>query len=429
MTTPFTSDQRTLRQALSGLAANGIIPAVALRLESTRDDISRALAAAVVQEIPAFTASGNPDVLPGLQQHVRDHVSEIARLFGGGEIGDFAFVREQAARRAAQRFPLEVMLHAYRCGHRVLSRWLRDTVQAQKLEQPDRAISQVADFAIEYTNAISTIAASEYVAHVRLLAATETDRRIELLNTLLAGYDESDARVAQLLKRAGYLEQRQSYCVVLVQSVNAAEMESPVRAQRIVESLADAMAGLSIRTLIGIRNNLVVAVLSDRRRQSGWTAPEASLAARVKPMLQLLGPAVVVGVSGDHPSTAYVPKALHEATAALDFASVGNRVVLFGDLPVRNLLVRHGAGMLRAAPPAWLQSLAEADAKADGALLATLRAIAEADLNVQRAARALARHPNTLYARIERINEICGLDGLRYRDLTELLLAADCWGL
>ena len=48
-------------------------------------------------------------------------------------------------------------------------------------------------------------------------------------------------------------------------------------------------------------------------------------------------------------------------------------------------------------------------------------------MNVQKAAREIGKHPNTVYARIERIKDLTGLDGQRHGDLTELLLAADCW--
>ena len=136
---------------------------------------------------------------------------------------------------------------------------------------------------------------------------------------------------------------------------------------------------------------------------------------------------MLVGASADHPSTSFLPKALNEASIALDFASVTQRVVHFSELPIRALLVHRGADYVRSAPPAWAQALVEADAKASGALIQTLRAVGEADMNVQKAARMLGKHPNTVYARMERIKELTGLDGQRYRDLTELLLAADCW--
>jgi sugar diacid utilization regulator len=228
------------------------------------------------------------------------------------------------------------------------------------------------------------------------------------------------------LKRAGFLEQRQSYCVAVVQAVNAAEMEHRARAQRLWEAVVDAMAKTSIRVLAGVRNNLVVAVLMDARRQSGWTAPCTGLAKRIRPQLQKLGPSVLVGISLDHPSTAFLPKALQEAMTALDFAGVDRRVVEFSTIPFRALLLHRGGDQVRLAPPVWSEPLAAADRKIDGALVQTLRAVADADMNVQQAARNLHRHPNTIYARLERIKSLTGLDGQRYHDLTELLLIVDC---
>jgi len=418
--------RRALREVLASLTRTGVIPHAGAALDGTMQNVGRILRDAVLTEIPAFSASGNPEILPGLDQHIGDHIREIRRLFGGGEVGAFEFVRTHARHRAEQRFPLEVTLHAYRCGHKIFSHWLRDAAVATRPKHIEKAVSAVADFAIEYANTASTIMASEYVAHTRMLAEAEGDRRTELLNILLDGYDESDGRVARLLKRAGYLEQRQSYCVVVAQSTNAAEMENPARAQRIASAIAAEVAATPVRMLIGIRHNLVTAVLSDTRRQSGWTAPQNNLADRIRPMLLVLGPAVLVGISTDHPSTSFLPRALHEATIALDFASVANRVVLFSDLPIRGLLLHRGSDYVQSARPNWVAALSSADAKAGGSLIGTLRAVADADMNVQQAARILGKHPNTVYTRIERIKELTGLDGQRYHDLTELLLAADC---
>ena len=421
----MTSQSNRLQQILTLLVESSVIPHAAPALEASKLTAADKLRDELLAEIPAFSVSGNPDILPGLVDHVAEHIREILRLFAGGEISEFEFIRAHARRRAEQRFPLEAMLHAYRCGHKNLSIWLCDAALAAGSK--NEAVSAVAEFAIEYTNLGSCIIASEYVAYTRILAEAEGDRRTELLNILLSGYDESDGRVAQLLKRAGYLEQRQAYCVAAAQSTNPAEMESSARAQRIVNSISEALTGTSIRSLAGIRNNLVIAVLSDKRRQSGWTTPRSNLADRIRPLLLVLGPAVLVGLSTDHPSTSHLPKALHQATIALDFAKVANRVVQFSDLPIRDLLIHHGIDYVQAAPPNWVAALVSADVKAEGTLIQTLRAVADADLNVQKAARILRRHPNTIYTRIERIKNLTGLDGQRYRDLTELLLAADCW--
>ena len=387
----------------------------------------RALREAVLAEIPAFTLSGNPEILPSLDAHIAEHIQEIRRLFGGGEIGEFEFVRTFAHHRAEQRFPLDAILRAYRCGHRILSRWLRDAAIATCPASIELAASEVADFAIEYTDTISSIVTAEYVSHTRALAEAEGDRRTELLNILLSGYDESDQRAARLLKRAGYLEQRQTYCVVAAQSINPTEMELPQRAQRIENAISTAVSATPIRILAGTRNNVVIGILSDFRRQSGWTAPQTKLAQRLRPLLLNLGPAVLVGTSTDQPSTSFLPKALHEAAIALDFASVSNRVVQFTDLPIRSLILHRGGDYVRSAAPNWVVTLVNADEKAKGSLIRTLRVLADADMNVQQAGRQLDVHPNTIYSRLGRIKELTGLDGQRHHDLVELLLAADCW--
>jgi sugar diacid utilization regulator len=105
---------------------------------------------------------------------------------------------------------------------------------------------------------------------------------------------------------------------------------------------------------------------------------------------------------------------------------VAERVVLYSQLPIRRLLLHRAADYVQPALPGWAAGLADADAKSGGDLVKTLRALADADMNVQQAARALDVHANTLYARIKRIRELTGLDCQRFHDLTELLLAADC---
>jgi sugar diacid utilization regulator len=421
------NDDRALREVSSRLAQNGAVRNTGPVLDAGMEKVAAALREAVLAEVPAFLASGNPEILPSLAAHAGEHIREIRKLFGGGDIGDFEFVRAHAQRRAEQYFPLEAILHAYRCGHRILSHWLRDAVVAAQPASVENAISAVADFAIEYTNTISTIMAAEYVAQTRILAEAEGDRRTELLNILLSGYDESDAKTARLLKRAGYLEQRHSYCVVVAQSINPAEMELADRAQRIANAISAAVATTPIRMLVGVRSSTVTAVLSDVRRQSGWTAPQTNLAVRLYPLLLSLGPAVLIGTSTDKPSTSFLPRALQEATIALDFASVTRRVIQFADLPLRSLMLHRGGDYVRSVAPPWISSLVDADAKAKGSLIHTLRALADTDLNVQEAGRRLGVHPNTVYSRIGRIRDLSGLDGQRHHDLVELLLAADCW--
>ncbi|NNC63904.1 MAG: helix-turn-helix domain-containing protein [Gammaproteobacteria bacterium] len=392
------------------------------------DTVCQALKQAVLEEVPAYSDSANPEILPGLENHLRDNVSRITALLDGSRNADFEFVREYAERLAQRRFPLEALLHTYRCTHKVLSPWLRDIAlaHADNTAHVRRVVAAVADFAIEYTDTVSTTATATYVNHTRLLAEAEGDRRTELLNILLHGYDESDSRAAQLLRRAGYLEQRQSYCVVAARSVEPSEMENAARAQRMADSISEVLAATPLRTLIGVRDNLVIAVVSGTRRQSGWTAPRSPLADRLVPQLKKVGPAALIGMSNDVPSTSHIPRAAIEAKLALDFASFAERVMPYASVSVRQLLISYARNRMQSALPTWLDDFLRADAKARGKLSATLRAYADADMNVLQAAKRLSVHPNTIYARAQRISDITGRNPLSYHTLTEMLLAADC---
>ena len=419
--------KQVLQQSVDALKAHGVVPGIATPLQQEAETIIQDLQKRVIDEVGAFSGSANPDVLPDLQRHLEELVFELCRLSSGSEPGDFAFVSNYAQRRAQQRFPLEALLHTYRCSHRIISSWVRDAALAvaDSSSQVRRVVAAAADFAFEYTDAISTIATSEYVEHTRLLAEAEGDRRTELLNTLLSGYDESDSRTAQLLRRSGYLEQRQSFCVVVARSVDPREMNNPARAQRMVESISQTLRETPVRLLAGVRDELVTIVISGTRRLSGWTAPQSLLAERVYPRLLQVGPAALIGLSNDAPSTSHIRRAHNEARLALDFASVSNRVMPYSQIPFRQMLIRHARNNIQSALPAWLEDLQAADHRARGSLSKTLHAYANANMNALQTAKDLSVHPNTIYSRIQRISDATGKNALAYHDLTELLLAIE----
>ena len=419
---------QSFRAALAALRKVGVVPGAASWFEARRRDIREELQATVAAEVPAFAASGNPEIVPEQQAHAEAHIDQVLRYLQGANDLELDFVKQHAIRRAEQRFPLEATLHAYRCGHRVISRWLREAAlaNADAAASVGETLAAIADFSIEYTDSISTLATSEYVAHTRQIAEAEGDLRNELMSVLLNGYDESDGRVARLLRNAGYLEQRQSFCVAVTRAVHASEMEFPARVRRISDSIEQVFAPFQGRVLNGVRDDKVVSIISATRRMSGWTAARAKLSEEVRRYLLKLGNAVLVGLSTDMPSTAFIPKALAEAQLAFEFADAANRVVSLSGIPMRRLLIHQAQDSIRPALPEWSAALFQADDKARGALLETLRAYADTDMNVLKAARQLQVHPNTIYTRMQRIADITGQNGLEYHALTELLLTADC---
>ena len=84
---------------------------------------------------------------------------------------------------------------------------------------------------------------------------------------------------------------------------------------------------------------------------------------------------------------------------------------------------------LRADPTAWrlvdpaVQELLITDRMRGGSLIATIRAFADADLNLKVAANRLQIHHNTAQYRLHRIHERTGRNPRRIADLIELLVA------
>ena len=420
-------DSHPLHRSVAALGDSGHLPHLGRRLTDTATAIEAKTFAQVRQDIDAFDASGNPDVLPELREHLTSLVAGVCDLLGDDAHIDFDFVDRHAERRALQRFPLEALLHAYRSSHRVIAPWIREAASVTAAAgNNDSSAATAGDFALEYTDAVSNRATAAYVRHTRRLAEAEGDRRTELLNLLLSGYDESDSRTSQLLRRSGYLEQRQSFCVVVARSVDAREMDNPARAQRMIDAIASVLRDTPVRSLFNVREGAVVGVVSGARRTSGWTAPQSRLADRILGRLEQVGPAALIGMSNDAPSTTHVRRAYEEARLALDFASVTRRVMRFAEIPFREMIVRLAQNDIHNALPVWLDDLAAADEKAKGKLSATLRAYADTNMNALKAGEALSVHTNTIYSRAQKIARITGKDPLSYHDLTELLLALDC---
>jgi sugar diacid utilization regulator len=146
----------------------------------------------------------------------------------------------------------------------------------------------------------------------------------------------------------------------------------------------------------------------------------------IRAVLSRVGNAALIGVSNDAPSTSYIPVARREATTALELASVSQRVVQFSEIPLRTLLIHFAAQDLRRVLPAWAKDFRQADDKTGGALVATLRAYAGVDMNIVKAAHLLRLHPNTVYARLQRIFEVTGLRATAFSALSDLLAVSDC---
>ncbi|MFK7958224.1 MAG: PucR family transcriptional regulator [Lysobacterales bacterium] len=406
------------RLGRSGAAAQ-LVPALKRDCQRLKVD----LVAAVVAEIDAFSASRNPSVSGELVIHCADHVDTMVGLVETGQVGDFAFVAANARRRAEQHFPLEAVLHAYRCGQRVFTRSFRSAIQEEKLRGP--ALEAVMDLTIEYTDAISNVCTNAYVRQIRLNAELESDRRGQLMDMVLHGFDESDGRAARVLGDAGFLDRRRAFCVIVSRSVDPAEMLNPSRARRLAKSLEEIFQADNTHCLVDVRDTVVVAVISAVHRLSGWTAPNTSLSARAKLRLSGLGNSVLVGLSDDLHHTAKISSGFRQAKVALECAGVDRRVVHIASLSLREMALHYARDELRPVLPDWVEAFARVDQASGQVLGDTLKAYADANMNVLKAAARLSVHANTIYSRLAKVKSASGLEPRSFHYLNELLIACD----
>ncbi len=411
-----------LQSSIDRLRGLGLVPAMGQALAETADSALPALHAAVLADVSEFAATRNPDVGPELEAQLRELFASMVSLLSGRPT-DSGFAEAYARRCAEQRFPLDAVLRSLNSVARAAADRLRDV--AIRVADEDAELRQVvaasAGFALAHAGWISGATTESYVAATRALSEAAADRRSELFNLLLDGFDESDRRAASLLRSSGYLEQRQTYAVVAVRAANPVEMADAKRVGRIQDTLKEVLHNVPARVLTGIRDDLVIAIVSATARLSGWTRPHTVVSEIVFDPLRLMGNAVFVGVSTDAPSTGHIPRALSEAEQALRHASRAERVVRFDGIGFVDLVIEQLKRNVRTNDPEWLAGFRQKDRR--GQFAKTLSAYADCDMNVLKTAEALGMHPNSVYARFDRIRTLTGLDPRRYHALTELLLA------
>ncbi|MFA5787327.1 MAG: helix-turn-helix domain-containing protein, partial [Actinomycetota bacterium] len=119
-----------------------------------------------------------------------------------------------------------------------------------------------------------------------------------------------------------------------------------------------------------------------------------------------------------------MPVAHRQAQLALRQARNG-QVLTLSEASLLSYLVSAADATGRAIVPLEVKELMAKDVRCRGALLETLLAYMDADLNVARVARTLFVHPNTVHYRLHRIEKITGRSTRSFRDLVELLIAIE----
>ncbi|HWQ14770.1 MAG TPA: helix-turn-helix domain-containing protein, partial [Roseiflexaceae bacterium] len=223
-----------------------------------------------------------------------------------------------------------------------------------------------------------------------------------------------------LLQRArelGY-DLRQPHVALL-----CAASEADVPAVRTAGAVSAALSALGVAAPTMRRADGVLCFLPvpERGRRAGELAEQlrARLAADI--------PGIVLALGREAPTVAAWPRSLREAEQALRIGRQlfdNRRVLDFSDLGVYRLLI-----LLRESPELWefyratLAALADYDRDQGSELLKTLEAFFDNLGNLARTAEALHVHRNTLLYRLERVEQISGLNLEESEDRLALWLA------
>ncbi|MBO3749820.1 helix-turn-helix domain-containing protein [Streptosporangiaceae bacterium NEAU-GS5] len=418
-----------------------------VRAERTRilsallDDTHRLAALALEAmraEIPAYAARDRAFHDDVRDQVVRHYRTTLAVLLEdrAPTAGDIGFTRAAAMRRARAGIALADYINAFRVGLQVF--W--DSVVERAGDSPaghEAALTLAAPI-MTYCDVASTYAANAYMECQQYAAAAAAGESRDLLETLLAG--NAPSRGGQLATAHAYgLDPGTSAPLLVVvaillgpQASGAKEGTADLRpvpagvaggagAHHAACAAIARAAGNGTNVLAAVRQAEIVAV--PVLGPGGDAVELCARLQRVRESLLAEGIVAAVGVSTVVLGTADIPCAYREARTALEFLPEDGGIAALPEItPFQYLALRADDTARHLVDPRITALLAE-DRARGGVLTATIRAFADADLNLRASAERLQIHPNTAQYRLRRIQERTGCNLRRIDDLMELLVA------
>jgi sugar diacid utilization regulator len=384
------------------------------------DEIDELVERAVVAlraEIRAYREA-DARFVEDLRDQVRAHFGvKLAALLDERMVTleDIAFVRAAATRRARAGFALEDYLNAFRVGQQAF--WEAVVASAGETRLGQAAALTLAGPLMRYCDFASTHAAHAYVEYQQYMVADADRERRDLLEHLLTGEMPTRGPLVAAAQAHGIAADARMLVAAAV-TVNAgADADAPH-----VGSAAIACAGLhDAKTLVVVRQTEIVAILV-----LGAATDPCRLCDRVDVLQRRLrseGVALAMGVSTVAGGVGDLPRAYQEAHVAL--AGVGDEggVEALARLTPFDYLALRADDTARRLVDPRLRAFLEEDRRRGRGLTETIRAVADADLNLRVAAERLQVHPNTAQYRLRRIEERTGRNPRRIADLLDLLVA------
>ena len=379
--------------------------------------LAREATAEICEAIPAYAAQGQPLLDDLVDQLIKNYRVNLALLLEDKELTleDISFVRGAAMRRARAGIALEDYLAAYRVG----SQFLWESIMSAAVPTPigQQAAISLATEIFKYTNFASTHAGRAYVEFQQYAVADADRERRDLLEQLLAG--EMPAR-GPLLTAAHAYGIGADAMMVLSTAV-------PVDSDIDADALHGASATIA-RSDLGATGPLVVLRQAEivSLHVLGAGVDPVQLCDRLEELQRELrgeGVALAIGASTIALGVGDLPRAYEEARAALALLTDEGGVAALPKMtPFDYLALQADDTAARLVDPA-IRRFLEEDRARGGVLIATIRALAQANLNMRVASEMLFVHTNTAHYRLNRVEERTGRNPRRIADLFELLVA------
>lgn len=386
------------------------------RLQERLDEVTRLMVDRMIADVPAYRRLP-PDGIADVEALATRNTRVLSAALQAGthlDRDELRYVAEHVRERVRRGVSLEEMLHAYRVA--INTFWEEAIAEGVTLGFSRDAALELARRTSELTDDLTTHAAETYVREISRLRALSEQEARDLLELLLQG--EVDAEALATHHAAPGLDSAESLVVVVARVAGTDRSESDAL-ETAAAAIAGALATGHGSALVAVRTGLVVAVAS------ADGDPIAPRLTAVHDHLRERGTELVCGLSTPLANLGRVPAAFDQAALAVSRASAAQPVVSLAELPVVQNLLLGATGTMRTLLTAMAEEIDLDGRETAAGMRTTLRAFADAGMNLTRAAESLHVHPNTLRYRLRRIEERSGRDPHRFADLVDLICLLD----
>jgi hypothetical protein len=394
----------------------GVVLALLQHLDNEQDQVARVIGQAGLQEIAEYEALAAPDRFEEVVADTRLHLEMFCRCAPARRMPDsdeLSFIADLAQQRAAAAFPLEAMLNAYRVGHRVLWDWLISQVADPHKGEIALALTP---FMHDYLGTVTRKLTSSYSDATPGPSADESDR--QLLH-MLATNDDLPRALAMAEARG--IAASGQYIASIAGIDRSADGSRPDLLGRGANVIRRNAIHSGMNVLVTATDNEIMVLVVSPGDARGFAAGVLEPAGAA--LDQMYGAGLVAGCSLTYGDLAESPLAFgeaHQAVARASQAECAGGVVWASFFD--SLLAASSSAVSKRVPP-WIPALTGEPGSDTSDLLRTLHAYLNANLSIERTARACFVHPNTVRYRLRRISKLTGLDLNRFYDLVELLAA------